>query len=93
MTARNAAEVEATKNEIAGAVPSVKVIGVVADGCKHDDLVMLLGTVSPASIWHRHAWAEQAQVNAELGDIDVLVCNAGTNSKSYHSFSFSGFTD
>lgn len=49
VTARNAIEVEKTRSEIAKSYPDSKVIGIVADGCKHSDLEMLVQQVSPCA--------------------------------------------
>ncbi|KAI5194255.1 hypothetical protein E4T38_09624 [Aureobasidium subglaciale] len=43
--ARNAAEVEASCEEIKACCPDIKAVGIVADGCKHSDMEMLVAKV------------------------------------------------
>ena len=45
ITSRTAPEVESTTREISRDCPTIKVIGVVADGCKLADLEMLVAKV------------------------------------------------
>jgi NAD(P)-dependent dehydrogenase (short-subunit alcohol dehydrogenase family) len=76
VSGRTQSQVDETTKEVLS-IEGAKAVGVVADVCVKDDLERLVKEVW--NLHHARNLTYKPQVTTKLGSIDILICNAGTN--------------